>query len=196
MSTATVPAPVPPPDLYLARTAAGTRPERVVAELRANRGDRAFSAATLADLRRQHQRTLTALNLNGLSGIEAGAATVIAGAGVGVLGAFLAFERRREFAVLRSVGATTRQVVTGPAVEGLVTAVGSVLIGIPVGVGLAVVAVRVLGLFFTLPPPVLSLPVGALALLGTTVLLASGAALALALRRVSRLEVAALLREP
>ena len=60
------------------------------------------------------QRGLTALNLAGLGRIEALGAALIAAVGVAVLGAFLVLERRREFAILRAVGAETSQVLTGP----------------------------------------------------------------------------------
>ena len=40
---------------------------------------------------------------------------------------------------------------------------GSLLIGVPVGLGLALLEVRVLSLFFALPSPLLTIPAGALA---------------------------------
>jgi putative ABC transport system permease protein len=71
-----------------------------------------------------------------------------------------------------------------------------VLIGIPLGIGLAILAVRVLGIFFTLPPPIVTLPLGPLGLFVLAVLVASAVALTIALRRIDRVDVAALLREP
>jgi putative ABC transport system permease protein len=130
---------------------------------------------------------LTALNLSGLKRIEAVGAALIAAIGVAVLGAFLIFERRREFAVLEAVGADRSQVVTGPAQEGIVAVLGSLLIGLPLGLLLSVLAVRVLGLFFTLPPPVASVPglslLGLVALMVTASIVALGASL-LAVTRV------------
>ena len=136
------------------------------------------------------------MNLAGLGRIEALLASLVAGAGVGVLGAFLVVERRREFAVLRTVRATTGQLLVPTAVDGVVATVGSVLIGIPLGIGLAVLGVRVLGLFFTLPPPLVTVPFGALALLALGVLAASAVALGGTMRRIDRVDVAGLLREP
>ena len=196
IGVAAVPEPVPAPDMYLARTAPGAKPTDVKAALRSAGVESTFTVMTVKDLPRQRQRSLAALNLDGLSRIEAIAAALIAAIGVGVLGAFLVLERRREFAVLRTIGATTRQLLTPPAIEGTVAAVGSILIGIPVGIGLAVIAVRVLGLFFTLPPPVVSVPGASLIGLAAGVLVASMIALATVLRRVSRLDVSPLLREP
>ena len=116
--------------------------------------------------------------------------------GVGILGAFLVLERRREAAILRTVGADTRHILTAPAVEGGVAALGSVVVGVPVGIGLGALAVRVLSLFFTLPPPLVTIPVLPLAGLAVLVLATSALTLALALRAVSRLDVAPVLREP
>ena len=124
------------------------------------------------------------------------AAGLVAALGVAVLGAFLVLERRREAAVLRSVGATTGQTLTPPAVEGAATVLGSLLIGLPVGVGLAVLSIRVLGLFFTLPPPIVVLPVRALVTLAGVTLVASLATLGVTLVRVGRLRPASMLREP
>jgi putative ABC transport system permease protein len=151
---------------------------------------------TLAQQTSIGPRSLTALNLNGLKRIEAVGAALIAAIGVAVLGAFLIFERRREFAVLEAVGADRSQVVTGPAQEGIVAVLGSLLIGLPLGLLLSVLAVRVLGLFFTLPPPVASVP--GLSLLGLVALMviASIVALSASLFAVTRLGAQTALREP
>jgi putative ABC transport system permease protein len=196
INVAAVPAPVPAPDLYLARTTPAHGAGDVVTALHERGVDHKFAVMTISDSPRQGQRTLTALNLGGLGRIEALVACIAAGAGVGVLGALLVLERRREFAVLRTIGAGTKQLLVPTAVEAAVAAIGSVVIGVPLGVGLAIIAVRVLGIFFTLPPPVVTLPVGALGLFVLGVLAASAIALAVALRRIDRVDVAALLREP
>jgi len=87
-------------------------------------------------------------------------------------------------------------VLTGPAIEGAIAVLGSLLVGVPVGLGLAVLTVRVLGLFFMLPPPLLSLPVGALAGLVVLMIAASPLALGIALVAVTRMQTASVLREP
>jgi putative ABC transport system permease protein len=142
----------------------------------------------------RQQRGLTALNVAGLSGIETLGAVLIAAVGLSVLGAFLILERRREIAILRSLGADSSHVMTGPAIESGVAVLGSLLIGVPVGLFLGALAVRVLGLFFALPPPVLVVPVDALLGLILAVIIASIIALSLALLSVSRERVAAVLR--
>lgn len=86
------------------------------------------------------------LNLRGLRLIEAGGARLIAAVGVAVLGAFLVLERRREFAILQTLGAGTRQILTIPALESGTVMLGSLVFGIPISLGLGMLAVRVLGL--------------------------------------------------
>jgi putative ABC transport system permease protein len=102
----------------------------------------------------------------------------------------MVLERRREFALLRAVGADTTQLLTSPAEEGAIAALGSVLIGVPVGVALGALAVRVLQLFFTLPPPVATVPAGTLAALVVGVAAASALALGAALVSVTRVTAA------
>jgi hypothetical protein len=195
MSAAGVPKPAPSPDMWLARVAPGRSVDAVAAELRGGSGSSAFAVSTITDLVRKQQRTLTALNLGGLGRIEAVAGAVIAALGVGVLGAFIVLERRREFALLRAAGADTRALLTGPLLEGTLTTLGSLVIGLPLGILLSILSVRVLGLFFSLPPPLISVPVLPLVALSVAVIGLSAFAFAAALRRVTRLDVAPLLRE-
>jgi putative ABC transport system permease protein len=164
--------------------------------LRHGRNNAAYSVDTITDRIQSEQRGLTALNLDGLGRIETAVAAVVASVGVGVLGAFMVLDRRREFAILRTVGAGTRDVIAGPGIEGAVTAVLSLLVGVPVGLGLGVTSVRVLGLFFAVPPPLLTVPVRPVATLAVVVLATSAAALGTTLRRVSRIQPAQVLREP
>jgi putative ABC transport system permease protein len=187
---------LPPPDFHLARVAPGRSPAAVAAELSNGGRTGGFAVATAAGQVRREHRSLTALNLAGLSRIEAAAAGLAAALGVAVLGGFLVVERRRELAVLRTVGAGTAQALTGPAQEGAIAALGSLAIGVPLGLGLAVLAARVLGLFFFLPPPLLTVPALPLAALGLLVAAASALALGLALAAVNRRGVPAVLREP
>jgi putative ABC transport system permease protein len=74
--------------------------------------------------------------------------------------------------------------------------VGSLLVGLPVGIGLSVLSIRVLGLFFVLPPPLLVVPANALAVLAAFMIATSAVALGVALRSVARQAAAPVLREP
>jgi putative ABC transport system permease protein len=193
MSSAAIPRTVPtPPDFYLARVSAGRSVDAVAAELRGTLSDR-FGVTTVGN---PFQRGLTALNLAGLGRIEALGAALIAAVGVAVLGAFLVLERRREFAILRAVGADTSQVLAGPVAEGVLVVLGSLFIGVPVGLGLALLEVRVLSLFFALPPPLLTVPTGALAVFIVFMATTSAVAMAAALAAVMRVRPASVLREP
>lgn len=197
MSNAGLPPPAPAPDFYAARVAPGRSPAQVAAGLRGGGGPaQGFRVTTTADLIQAERRSLTALNLGGLSRLESLVAGLVAAVGVAVLGAFLVLERRRELAVLRAIGAATGQVLTGPALEGGVAVLGSLLIGVPVGLGLGVLAARVLGLFFTLPPPLLSIPLGPVAGLVSFMIATSAVALGIALVTVTRVPPASVLREP
>ncbi len=182
-----------PPDFYLARVAPGHVPSDVAARLRSGPSGQKFVVSTVAA---PNERGLTALNLAGLSLIEAIGASLIAAVGVAVLGAFLILERRRELAILHTIGADAWQILTGPALEGGLVVLGSIAIGVPVGLGLSMLAVRVLGLFFALPPPLLVVPVWQLMALVLLMVLASAIALAMALTAVNRVQPASVLREP
>jgi putative ABC transport system permease protein len=197
MSTAALPPfLLPQPDFHLARVQAGIRPAAVAATLRRAGLERAFKVTTTADRRPFVQQSIAALDLGPLSDIESIGAGLIAALGVAVLGAFLVLERRREFAILRAVGAEDSQLLASPATEGLLTVAGSLLIGIPLGLCLSILSVRVLGLFFALPPPLLSVPAQTLLVFVAVMVLASVAAFALALRAVNATATAATLREP
>lgn len=188
---------VPPPDFYMARDASGQTPDSAAAALDSHPGvSGKFVVTTLADQKQAEPRSLTALNLGGLERIEAVGAGLIAAIGVAVLGAFIVLERRREFAVLETVGADSSQVITVPALEGVVTVLGSIAIGLPVGLLLGLISVRVLGLFFILPPPLLSVPGGSLAAFVAVMLVTSALALGGALYAVTRVKAAAALRQP
>jgi len=184
------------PDFYLARAASGSGVTAVAARLSAQgQSGGSWTVQTYASALAKEQSTLATLNLGGLSRIEIAGAAIIAALGIGLLGAFLVLERRREYAVLRSVGASTRQVLVPPAVEGAVTVTASLLLGVPIGIGMALLSTRVLTPLFTLPPPLLAIDgQGLLGLLGL-VLLASAVSIVVSLIAVARLPTVQVLRE-
>jgi putative ABC transport system permease protein len=187
----------PLPDFYLARVVAGQLPSAVAAELAAIPAiHKRFAVQTVAGMTLAAPRSLASLNLDGLKWIEAIGAGLIAALGVAVLGAFLVHERRREFAILEALGATRSQIAAGPAQEGIVTVVGSLVIGMPLGLLLSLLSVRVLALFFTLPPPLLTVPVASLLAFVALMVATCGLALIGALAAVTRIHAATALREP
>jgi putative ABC transport system permease protein len=187
---------LPEPEFWLARTLAGHPAASVAGELHARGIDHAFAITTAADRARAGQRTLATLNLTGLSRIESLGGVLIAAVGVAVLGAFVVLERRREFAILTAVGTDTPRLLVAPAQEGALAVLGSVLVGVPLGLGLGMLAVRVLSLFFTLPPPVVAVDGGSLVAFVALMCVASAAALGAALVAITRIGVAEVLREP
>jgi putative ABC transport system permease protein len=181
------------PDFYLARTPPGADPRAVAGRLERDLRNR-FAVTTISDQVRFEPRSLTALNLGPLGDLEFAAAALVAAVGVGVLGAFVVLERRRELAILKAIGADDAQVRTGPAQEGAVPVVGALAIGIPVGLGLGLLSVRLLGLFFTLPAPALTIPLGTLAGFVVLLVATSAAFVAVALVAVDRVSSATELR--
>ena len=181
------------PDFYLARVGQNLSPEKVAHALFTGPLAQKFVAATQAS---PNQRGLTALNLEGLRLIEAMGASLIAALGVSVLGAFLVLERRREFAILQTIGAETRRILAAPALEGGAVVLAALAFGIPIGTGLGMLAVKVLGLFFNLKPPLLTLPLGGLAAMSAFVIVISGVAIGLSLFAVTRTRPASILRAP
>jgi putative ABC transport system permease protein len=184
------------PDFYLARLAPGASPAAVASELNDGPLRNIFSATTIADQVQAEPRSLASLNLVPLGQLEAIGAGLIAAIGVAVLGAFIVVERRREFAILQTLGADSAQVRTGPALEGVITVLGSIVIGLPLGLGLGLVSVRILGLFFKLPPPVLTVPVGTLTAFVSLMVVFAAAAIGATLMAVNRVAAAVTLREP
>jgi putative ABC transport system permease protein len=187
---------LPQPDFHLARVEAGLSAAAVAARLRGAGLERAFKVSTEAEQAPFAEQSIAALDLGPLSDIESVGAGLIAALGVAVLGAFLVLERRREFAILNAVGADGRQLLASPAAEGAITVGGSLLIGIPLGLLLSILSVRVLGLFFVLPPPLVSVPGGTLLAFVAVMVSASAAVLAVSLRAVTRVATATTLREP
>lgn len=181
------------PNFYLARVAPPASPARVAAHLRSGPLAQKFVVATATA---PNERGLTALSLDGLSAIEAIGASALGAIGVAVLGAFMVIERRREYAVLQSVGADIRQLLTGPILEGCGVVVFSIMLGVPIGLGLAGLAVQVLGLFFSLAPPPLVVPISELAALVLLLAVASALALGVTLAAIIRDRPAAILRAP
>lgn len=193
MSTAALPpAVVVPPDFYLARVQPGVSPGAVGSSLLAGPLAGTYDVSSSAT---GVPRGLTALDLGGLSAIASLGGILVAAAGVAVLIAFLVAERRRELAVLRSLGADTRHVITPTAVEGGLVVVGQLGFGIPLGLLLGALAVRVLRLFFSLPPAWLTVPRWPLVGLVLVVSVASTVAAGIALLPVIRIQPARVLRE-
>ncbi len=102
--------------------------------------------------------SLTAVDLRGLTWIELSfAILLIAGASGLVLGLGIV-ERRREFALLAAMGATTRQLGSFLWTEALTILVPGAVIGVAMGFALARILVKVLTGVFDPAPEALSIP--------------------------------------
>jgi putative ABC transport system permease protein len=187
---------LPAPDFYLVRAAPGHRVAEVTTRINAAAGSSgAWRVSTLADAFQREQSTLASLDLRGLARIETGGTALITTIGVAALGAFVILERRREFAVLRAVGATTRQLLTGPGIEGATTVLASMVMGVPIGLATASISTRILTLLFSLPAPSIAVPVGQVVVLLGVTIVGSAVALAVALVALARQRPSAVLRE-
>lgn len=200
-ATATAPAAaspgaLPPPDYYLARVSPGHTVGHAAARLISAAGTSAGrTGQTFKDALAKDQSTLTTLDLTGLSRIEIAGTLTITALGIALLGAFLILERRREYAVLRSLGATTRQVLVPPAIEGLTTVAAALALGLPIGLGMTTITTRILTPLFTLSPPLIRVAPASIAGLAGLVTLASGLSLTGSLVVVARLRTVSALRE-
>jgi len=180
-------------DFFLARAAgdAASADRGIQAALA---GGPAVTTQTIDTVAAGLSTSLTALNLRGLTTIEL--AYTIAILTAGVLIALLAglTERRGEFAALRAIGASGRQMGAFVASEALLVAALALVAGAAVGAALGSMLVTILTSIFDPPPAGPIAPWGTLALL--LVLAAGGIALgaAVAMARLRRLPVAQELR--
>ena len=110
-----------------------------------------------------------------------------------ILGAFLVLERVREFAILETLGAGTRQTLAMPALESGAAVLGSFAFGLPSGLGVGMLTGRLPGVFFALMPPLPTLPWGGLALLAAA---AAAFAIPPSLAAVPRICPATILHAP
>jgi putative ABC transport system permease protein len=150
------PGALPPPHYYLARVPPGHTVGHAAARLISAAGTSAGRTwQTFKDALAKDQSMLTTLDLTGLSRIEIAGTLTIAALGIALLGAFLILERRREYAVLRSLGASTRQVLVPQAIEGLSTVAAALALGLPIGSGMNTITSRIPTPLFTLSPPLI-----------------------------------------
>lgn len=166
---------------------------RVATDLRALLGTSA-TVTDVADTRSRVGSSLTSVDLAALTRVELGFALVLAASAGGLVSFLGLTERRRSFAIIGLLGATSRQLRALVRAEVLVLAVGGLLTGGLVGLVLAQVLVAVLTGVFDPPPAAVTVPWTYLVATAGICVVALGAAAEAAarLRRGSALE---LLRE-
>ena len=96
--------------------------------------------------------SLTAVNLRGLTQLELAFAVLFIAGATGLVMALGMVERRRTYAVLVALGATTRQVGAFVWSEGLLILIGGAIVGVATGVAVAAMLVKVLTGVFDPPP--------------------------------------------
>ncbi len=168
---------------------------RAVAELETGPGSTTpIHVDSTADAIDKDRSSLTAFDLRGLLHLDLlfGGLMGIIGVAIFVLALMLA--RRREYVLLRAHGLAPgelRRLVIG---EAMIVAVGGVVTGLAVGVGVGYLLVDGLRPLFELRPLVV-VPLGRLALLGVIPLLAAPAASLWATAVLARIDPGELLRE-
>ena len=155
---------------------------RVATDLRALLGTSA-TVTDVADTRSRVGSSLTSVDLAALTRVELGFALVLAAAAGGLVSFLGLTERRRSFAIIGLLGATSRQSRALVRAEVLVLAVGGLLTGGLIGLVLAQVLVAVLTGVFDPPPAAVTVPWTYLIATAGTCVAALGAAAETAARR-------------
>ena len=142
----------------------------------------------------RNQSSLTALNVRGTLHLVIGFTTVMSAAAVTMFVFGLLLHRRREYLVLRALGASTGRLLALILAETALIAVGGLAVGTPSGIAMAHVFVRALRPLFVLDPrPIV--PLWRLVLHGALVVSAGVLAAVVALVTLKRSSPTAILRE-
>lgn len=116
---------------------------------------------------------ITSMNLHGLTSIELVFAVILLASSVGLVLALGMAERRRNFAILRIVGAKKRDLDAFVRSETLIIFAGGLVAGLALGYGIAWMLVKVLSGVFDPPPEGLTVPWTYMATLFATTLLST-----------------------
>lgn len=139
-------------DIYLVKVAPGAVPGDVS---RAIQGDLAAgTVARFEDVQtaaRVNESSLTNLNVTGLGGIQQTFGYALVGGALLAFVATLISTRMRDLSTMRALGASLGQVRRFVAVQAAAVAVASLVVGVPVGLALGWVLVRLLAIIFPIP---------------------------------------------
>jgi len=139
--------------------------------------------------------SITSVDLSALVLLDVSFAVIIAAVGVALFLLAGLAERRREFATLVAIGAEPRQVRASMLGETLFIGVAGIATGLLTGTIVGVTLLQILAGVFDPPADVPAIPVTLMGVTTGVVVLALGAALLVADRGLSRLNVVAALRE-
>lgn len=182
------------PDIYLVATDGSSNSNQAVdAAIQAGPGRISpMLVETTAKAVNKDQSTLAALNLDRLGRLEVTFTVMMSALGIGIFVFGLLLQRRKEHVTLRALGMRMRQLVALVLGEAGLVAVLALVIGIGVGLPMAVMSMQILKPVFTIAPDQLTIPTQGLLVLsaliaGTTVLatLAAG----ISLRRTHLVEI-------
>ncbi|WP_233498604.1 ABC transporter permease [Blastococcus sp. TF02A-26] len=167
-----------PSELRIA-AADGTDPDSLVADVRAALADRDVEVRTGEEQAEQEAASVTgdAEILTTVLLVFGAVALLVAGLVIANTFAVLLAQRTRELALLRCIGATSRQVRRSVLAEAAATGLGASVLGVGAGIGLAVLASALVGTDSPVPLAGVEVPLSAVVLglvvgTGTTLLAA------------------------
>ena len=164
---------------------------RIAADTRAD-------GTTVRDIRQQTQQTvssITTVDLTGIAKIESTFAVLLAAGAMALFVGLALSERRRELATMAAVGASLRHIAAFVWSEAAVVLGVALVLAAGLGWLLATMLVAMLQHVFDPPPDALAIPWSSLAILAAAAVGATIVATAVAIRRIRRLPLGAILRE-
>ncbi len=181
-------------DFFLADITDDSGPglDRAVAALESGPGtDDPIDIETTETVLDKDQSSLTAVNVDGLAGLDSFYVLLMSAATIAMFIFGLMLQRRREYVTLRAQGLRIRELHALVLAEAAVVVVCGLVAGLLVGAGVAFLLVHILRALFILDPGV-TVPSGRLAMLAALVLaaaLVSGLAATEILRRLKPTEI-------
>ena len=172
------------PEIALARTSKD--PAAVAKAVSASLNSTDVQVSDLTNTQRIIGSSLTSVDLHGLTAMELAYAALLVAGAMGLVLALGMAERRRNFAILRAIGAKSRQLDAFIWSEALLVLCSGGFVGVLLGTGVAQMLVMVLTGVFDPPPEALSIPWAYLAVLAACSILSMLAAVFLVKRMSKR----------
>ncbi|MCE1196757.1 ABC transporter permease [bacterium] len=141
------------------------------------------------------ESSLTSMSLSNLGLMETIFIIIIASFGIGIFMVSIMNERKREFGVMRALGATSKQTAVFLSVEAVTITALSVIIGFLVGFPLSKLLVMLLGIIFTIPVHAISFPLASTSVLILSIVAGSVLGSRIVSRSIRQLKVVTVLRE-
>lgn len=161
-------------EIMLVRTS--INPENIAAAAKKAIGTIDVRISDINSVQKLINSSLTSVDLRGLTSIELIFAILLLAGAVGLVLALGLAERKRNFAILKTIGANGKQIDAFIWSEVLIMFLGGSISGILLGTGIAQMLVKVLKGVFDPPPESLAAPWGYLALLAAAAVLSAALA--------------------